>query len=59
MKSIKLLLVFLGIILLIFAGWRLERWINWKFAYGVKTEERIEQLEKRIELIESRLGQQK
>jgi cytochrome oxidase assembly protein ShyY1 len=34
------------------AMWRLERWINWKFDYGSRVENRLEQLEKRIEELE-------
>ena len=33
--------------------WKLERWLNWKLDYGHKVDRRIEQLEKRIEALES------
>lgn len=35
-----------------YIGWRLERWMNWKLCYSSKVDQRIEQLEKRIEKIE-------
>ena len=35
-----------------FGGWMLERWVNWKFFYGPKIEERISFLEKRVEKLE-------
>lgn len=34
--------------------WELERWINWKFSYGPRVEERISQLEKRVEKLEQK-----
>jgi len=47
------ILLILFFALLWFGGWKLERWINWKFSYGNKVETRIEQLETRIEQLES------
>lgn len=35
-----------------YGGWCLERWINWKFSYGEKVEERLERVEKRLEALE-------
>ena len=47
-----------GIVVTIFCvsygGWRLKRWINWKFSYGNKVELRINQLEQRVEALEKR-----
>jgi cytochrome oxidase assembly protein ShyY1 len=37
-----------------FGCWKFERWINWKFDYGQRVEERIDALEKRIEALENR-----
>lgn len=34
--------------------WKTQRWINWKFSYGNKVEVKIEQLEKRIEVLEAK-----
>jgi hypothetical protein len=31
-----------------------ERWINWKFNYGPRVEQRIEQLEQRIKALEGK-----
>lgn len=37
-----------------YGSWRLERYINWKFGYKAKVNQRIELLEKRIEKMEKR-----
>jgi cytochrome oxidase assembly protein ShyY1 len=37
-----------------FGCWKIERWINWKLDYGDKVEQRIEILEARIDVLESR-----
>jgi hypothetical protein len=33
-------------------GWKLERWINWKFDYGAKVDRRMETLERRVTALE-------
>jgi len=33
-------------------AWKLKRWIHWKFIYGPKVEQRIEQLERRVQSLE-------
>jgi len=35
-----------------FTGWRIERWFNWRFAYGGMVEQRIERLEQRVTALE-------
>jgi hypothetical protein len=49
----------IGIILAVIAicviGWRVDRWINWKFSYGGKVDQRIEKLEKRVDDLEKGL----
>ena len=42
-------------IILIWGGWKFERWVNWKLSYGNKVEQRIETLEKRVINIEESL----
>ena len=37
-----------------FSGWKLERWINWKFDYGSRVDSRIEKLEERVRVLESK-----
>ena len=53
MKKIIIIFLFSAmIIILSFASWEIERWINWKMSYGPKIEQRIEKLEQRIEKLE-------
>ena len=35
-----------------FFCWKAERWINWKFSYGKRVETRLQELEKRVDLLE-------
>ena len=35
--------------------WKLERYINWKFGYKARVEQRIELLEKRVEKLEEKI----
>ena len=46
--------IILFALLLGFLSWRFERWMNWKFSYGNKVEQRIEQIEHRIDRLEKR-----
>jgi hypothetical protein len=38
--------------LIAFGGWKLERWLNWKFDYGSRVEQRLQEMEKRLERLE-------
>ena len=40
------------VVLMVWGGWRIKRWWNWKYGYGPKVEARIEQLEERVEKLE-------
>jgi len=33
--------------------WKAERWFNWKVDYGGRVDDRIEQLEERIDVLEA------
>lgn len=39
-------------LLIAIPAWYMERWLNWKFSYGPKVEERIQALEQRVERLE-------
>lgn len=39
-------------VLVAFGGWKLERWLNWKFDYGSRVEQRLQEVEKRLERLE-------
>uniref|UniRef100_A0A6M3LDN3 Uncharacterized protein n=1 Tax=viral metagenome TaxID=1070528 RepID=A0A6M3LDN3_9ZZZZ len=56
-KNVPPYILFLFIIpfflLLGFLGWKLERWINWKWDYGQRVEQRIEQVEQRLDRLEN------
>jgi len=53
MKDVfKFIITTIIVIVLGYYGWKLERKINWKFSYGNKVEIKMEQLEKRIEVLE-------
>jgi high-affinity Fe2+/Pb2+ permease len=47
-----LIAAFVAFGLLVVGMWLLERWFNWTFSYGGKVEQRIEQIEKRIDALE-------
>ena len=53
----KDLIAFIGIgivvILIGFGMWKAERWFNWKVDYGSRVDDRIEQLEERIDVLEA------
>ncbi len=36
------------------ASWKFERWINWKLDYSSRVEQRIKELEARIDRLEKR-----
>ena len=56
----KDLMAFIGIgivvILIGFGMWKAERWFNWKVDYGGRVDDRIEQLEERIDVLEAKGG---
>jgi len=56
MRELKLVFVWIGIvvclILLGLGGWKLDRWINWKFDYGRRGNARDEKLEGRVDALE-------
>jgi len=54
-ESITVISIIIAIVIFCIIGWRIDRWINWKFSYGNKVEQRIEKLEQRVENIEKRL----
>ncbi len=54
MKTGMLVVALIIAIAFSFGCWKFERWINWKFDYGQRVEERIDALEKRIEALENR-----
>jgi len=41
------------IVVVMIAGWQAKRWLNWKVSYGPLVEQRMEQLEHRIEALEN------
>lgn len=43
-------------IVLGFLSWKAERWLNWKFDYGARVDSRIEQLEKRVLVLEQNVN---
>lgn len=57
--SLKSLIVITAVYLigagaLIYGCWRLERWLNWKYDYSARVEQRVRGLEKRIESLEAK-----
>lgn len=59
MKStLKTIAIFLSVLILsvclLYVSWKVKRWFNWKLSYGPMVEERIENLEKRIEKLEKK-----
>ena len=38
--------------LLAYGGWKLERWLNWKFDYESRVEQRLQDIEKRLDHLE-------
>ena len=47
--------VILLVVLFIIGAWLFERWINWTFSYGGKVEQRIEQIEQRLDILEENI----
>jgi len=41
-------------IVIIIAGFKIDRWFNWKLSYESKVNKSIEQLQKRIEILENK-----
>jgi len=48
------ILTFIMILIISYGGWRLQRYLKWKFGYKAKVEQRIELIEKRVEELENR-----
>lgn len=46
------LLLVAALLGIVCGGFYFERWVNWKFAYGPKVEQRLQSLEQRIEKLE-------
>lgn len=42
---------------LTYGGWKLSRYINWKFGYESQVEPRFQEIEKRLMLLESAQSQ--
>jgi hypothetical protein len=49
--AIVFLIVVFGVAYL---RWRFERWVNWRWDYGGRVEQRIGDLEERVEQLEAR-----
>ena len=58
MKIVVFYIIGIVIALIVaYGGWKLDRWVNWKFDYGKKVTavtQRMDALEKRIEALESK-----
>ncbi len=59
-KEVKVwIVVIFTVIIISYGGWRIERYVNWKFGYGPKVNRRIEAVEKRVEKLENSLKSEK
>ena len=54
-KVVGYVIIIIIVVLISYGGWKLRRYVNWKFDYGNKVgkiEKRVEALEERVKALE-------